>query len=128
MNDLDRKIQAALQRDPTTTDPFAEPKLTEEVMGAFRGRHRWLTGMAVAFTFLLFAILVWAAFQFRAAAAVRDQLMWGGVTLWTALAIGFLKIWFWLEMHSNRVLRELKRVELLLLSRPDWPPVGPAAR
>ena len=31
--------------------------------------------------------------------------------------ISFMKVWFWLEMHSNRVLREVKRVELLLLSK-----------
>ena len=29
----------------------------------------------------------------------------------------FTKLWFWLEMHTNRVLRELKRVELLLVMR-----------
>ena len=33
------------------------------------------------------------------------------------LVISIMKIWFWREMHTNRVLRELKRVELLVLSR-----------
>jgi hypothetical protein len=26
--------------------------------------------------------------------------------------VGFLKIWFWLRMESNRILREIKRLEL----------------
>ena len=127
MNDLDQKIQAALQIDATNAGHSTEPNLAEEVLSAFRGRHRWLTGLAVAFTFGLFAILVWAAFRFQAAEAVREQLLWGGLTLWTALAIGFLKVWFWLELHSNRVLREVKRLELLLLGRPAPSPAGPAA-
>jgi hypothetical protein len=128
MNDLDQKIQAALQRDRAGANAD-EPNLAEEVISAFRGRHRWLTGVAVVFSFGLFGILVWAVFQFRAAEAVREQLIWGGVTLWTALAIGFIKVWFWLEMHSNRVLREVKRLELLLLTRADLPAGGrPAAR
>jgi hypothetical protein len=33
------------------------------------------------------------------------------------LMVSFLKVWFWLEMQSNRLLREVKRVELLLLTR-----------
>ncbi len=43
------------------------------------------------------------------------QLQWGGLTL--LLAVMFIKVWFWMEMQSNRILRELKRVELLLVSR-----------
>jgi hypothetical protein len=42
-------------------------------------------------------------------------LQWGGLTL--LLAVMFIKVWFWMEMQSNRILRELKRVELLLVSR-----------
>jgi uncharacterized membrane protein YciS (DUF1049 family) len=26
--------------------------------------------------------------------------------------VGFLKLWFWLRMESNRVLRQIKRLEL----------------
>lgn len=29
----------------------------------------------------------------------------------------FIKVWFWLEMQTNRVLREVKRVELLIAAR-----------
>lgn len=33
-----------------------------------------------------------------------------------SFVIGIIKIWFWLEMHSNRALRDVKRVELLLIT------------
>ena len=36
-------------------------------------------------------------------------LYWAGVLI---VAVGFLKLWFWLRMESNRVLREIKRLEL----------------
>jgi hypothetical protein len=117
MNDIDQKIQAALQRDPAGAQFSAEPNLAEEAIIAFRGRHRWVHGVAITFIFGFLALIVWAAFRFLSAEVVRDQLIWGGLAMWAAIAIGFLKIWFWLEMHSNRVLREIKRVELLLISR-----------
>lgn len=64
----------------------------------------------------LIAVLLagWSGFDFYHAPEVREQLLWGGFCFFNVLFISFLKVWFWLEMHSNRVLRELKRVELLL--------------
>ena len=49
---------------------------------------------------------------------MQAQLQWGGLTLLLMLAVMFIKVWFWMEMQSNRIMRELKRVELLLVSRP----------
>jgi hypothetical protein len=118
MNDIDQKIQAAL-RGHTGGDALAtEPNLAEEVIVAFRGRHRGLTALALVFSFGLFALMLWAGFRFYAAESVRAQLMWGGIAFWAVMSIGFIKVWFWIEMHTNRVLRELKRVELLLVARP----------
>lgn len=34
------------------------------------------------------------------------------------VAVGFLKPWFWLRMESNRVLREIRRLELEAARRP----------
>jgi RNA polymerase sigma factor (sigma-70 family) len=114
MNDIDRQIQAALQRETGSAPRAQDPSLAEEALATFRGRHRWLHGVAALFTFALFGLAVWSAFRFYGSEAIRDHLLWGGVALWALMAVGLLKIWFWLEMHTNRVLREVKRVELLL--------------
>ena len=113
MSDLDNKIRAALQGD----SPGEEPNLAEEVINVFRGRHRWMHGIIVVATLAFMAIAVWASFHFYHAAVVREQLLWGGLALVALLMISFMKVWFWLEMHTNRILREVKRVELLFVSR-----------
>ncbi len=113
MNDLDKKIQAALQANA----PGEDPDLAEEVINVFRGRHRWMHGIVVAVSLAFLALAVWASFQFYHAQLVRDQLHWGGFALLAFLMISFMKVWFWLEMHTNRILREVKRVELLFVSR-----------
>lgn len=119
MNDLDRKIREALRGVDENGPVAKEPNLAEELVGMFRARHRLLNGAAFAFTFIFFAGGVASAFRFAAADAVRDQLLWTGVCLLSLLCVGLLKIYFWLEIYTNRVLRELKRVELLIVSRPD---------
>jgi hypothetical protein len=113
MNDLDKKIQAALQ----SGSPDEEPNLAEEVINVFRGRHRWMHGIVVAVSVVFLALAVWASFRFYYADVVREQLLWGGLALVALLMISFMKVWFWLEMHTNRILREVKRVELLFISQ-----------
>lgn len=117
MNEIDQKIQAALRRE-TAGDPFAgEPNITEELLIAFRGRQRWLSTLLIVFNVAAFAGLIFAVMKFYGAADMTMQLRWGGVAFALLLVVSLLKIWFWLEIFTNRVLREVKRVELLLVSR-----------
>lgn len=117
MNDIDRKIQEALRREGAGEMPTEEPNVAEEVVAAFRGRRRSVAALALLAQGAAVAGAVWTAVNFHSAADTAAQLRWGGLTLVCILAIAMIKIWFWLEMQSNRVLRELKRVELLLISR-----------
>jgi hypothetical protein len=117
MNDIDQKIKAALQRRSSGDDIADEPNLAEEVITVFRGRHRWMHAVVVIVSLLFLALAVWASVQFYHAEVVREQLVFGAITFASGMVISLLKIWFWLEMHTNRVLREVKRIELLMLSR-----------
>jgi hypothetical protein len=119
MNDIDQKIQAALRRDPAGDALAGDLNLTAEVLTAFRGRHRWLSTMMFVVNLVAFAGLIFAAIRFYDAADVATQLRWGGLALWLMLVVTMIKIWFWLEVHTNRVLREVKRVELLLVTRTE---------
>ena len=112
MNDLDNKIRAALDGDT----PGEEPNLAEEVIAVFRGRNRWMHGIVVVVSLALMALTLWSVYHFYHAEEVREQLRWGGLALVTLLMISFMKVWFWLEMHTNRILREVKRVELLFVT------------
>jgi hypothetical protein len=115
MNDIDQKIQAALRR--AGENPGEEPNLTEEVITAFRGRHRWLSALMVVVNLVAFAALVWTAVRFHGAEDVATQIRLAALGFALLSLVMMVKLWFWFEMHTNRVLRELKRVELLLVSR-----------
>jgi len=119
MNDIDKKIQAALRGDASVDASLADPNLAEEILVAFRGRNRWLTTLVFIWSLVLFAGAVWAGWRFYGADTIAAQLRWGGLALLFILMVSFIKVWFWMEMQTNRVLREVKRVELLLASRPS---------
>jgi hypothetical protein len=128
MNDLDQKIQAALRGQAGGDALAGEPNIAEEVIAAFRGRHRALSLFTFVYSVVLFAGAIWAGVKFYHATTVMAQLQWGGLGLLLMLIVMFIKVWFWLEMHTNRVLREVKRVELLLVSRSASPDAARAAR
>ena len=119
MNDeIDRKIEAALRRDPASDVILAEPKnIAEEFFLSFRTRQRWLSALLILANFGTLVGVAWAVYEFCRTSEIIDALRWGGVALAFFFVFVVLKIWFWLEIHTNRVLREVKRVELLLLSK-----------
>lgn len=117
MKEFDRKIQDALKRDPVADGSDGEPNIAEEVLVAFRGRHRVFSSLMLVVQVVAFVGCVLAALRFYGATEVALQLRWGAVALALLLVSSMLKIWFWLEIHTNRVLREVKRVELMLVSR-----------
>jgi hypothetical protein len=117
VNDLDRRIQEALRNSPAGHDLAREQGVAEELIGTFKTRHRWIHAVAFVFTFLCFAGSCYSGWRFAHAIEIHDQLTWGGLCGLGLCFTGFLKMYFWLEIHTNRMLRELKRVELLLVVR-----------
>lgn len=115
MNDLNRRIQEALRGTDAGDALAGEPNLAGEAIAAFRGRNRWTTLLVVFLSLVGMVLAVWGGLRFYGAEAVQEQLHWGGLSLLGLLFICLMKVWFWMEMHSNRILRELERVELLLL-------------
>ena len=117
MNDIDQKIQAALRRDSADETIADDQTLTEELVAAFRGRRRLLS--ATMFTVQIGALvaLVFSAMRFYQASEITLQLRWGALAATLFMIMSMIKLWFWLELHSNRVLREVKRLELLMVAR-----------
>lgn len=115
MNDIDNKIRKALKDSDNSDELFEERNIMMEAMTPFRGRRRWVNTLGLAYGILGLVLAIWAGFKFYNADVVGDQIQWGGLCLLGILFTSFLKVWFWMEMHTNRVLREVKRVELLIL-------------
>jgi hypothetical protein len=87
-----------------------------EAIGMFRtarGGYIWaVTVAAVAFV----AIGGFAAWRLLSATDIREMLGWSLLIVFIMLALALVKLWFWLEMQRNVVVREVKRLELQIAS------------
>lgn len=83
-------------------------------MSIFRGKTGWVSWVIMFAQTFIFIASVWCAMKFYAATEVLLAVKWGisaGVLL---LAAMMTKLSLMPVMQASRILRELKRVELLL--------------
>ena len=120
MNDLDRQIEEALDaEDRQFHQQLGEQNVFEQALSVYQGKFRTIAVLASLAMFAMFGGAVFAGWKFvqvssgmQASASIGEALAWGGLTWFFMMAVGFMKVWFWMRMESNRVLREIKRVEL----------------
>jgi len=113
VNDLDRKIREALASEEAEVSlRTVDAPLLEQVIDTFRGRNRWLVVLAWVFTTVWMAGAVVSGYQFFHADGERAMIAWAAGFGVSVLAVASLKIWYWMELVKNSVLREVKRVEL----------------
>ncbi|MCP3733193.1 hypothetical protein M9978_22575 [Sphingomonas sp. MG17] len=89
-----------------------EPGFVERAMGLFGAGTGWMVAFMMAGQTLLFLTGVWAAWGFFEADHPVTQLRWGlpaAVLLLASLAV---KLAVAAPIHTNQIMRELKRIEL----------------
>ena len=111
MNDPNERLEAALKQDAATFDD-TEASMRELLVTTFRGKMR-IWSFFVYFWLATFAAgAVAAGGCFFQADAVKDLILYAGLFGVSLLMIVVLKLWYWMLMNRNAVLREVKRLEL----------------
>ncbi len=118
MDKLDQMIAEALaEEDRDIVARTAEQGFFTQFFGQLSGRNAWVGWLTTAAIFAYAALMFWAGWKFFTVSEELAALRWGLVTLFSGVVIGMLKLYLFQEMQTNRVIRELKRVELLLAKR-----------
>jgi hypothetical protein len=114
MTNLDRAIRDALSiEDAKALDGLgADQPLTRQLGELFRGQLAWMNVIVWIVGFAAFGVLVYCGVRFVAAPDTRGMLLWLAAGGLASLAIVMIKIYAWMELQKNAVLREIKRLEL----------------
>ena len=114
MRDHDRLIEEAIDAEERELlrRISEEPGYIEQALGIFSGRTGWVSGVLMAVQGVAFLAGAWATWNFFAAVEILGALRWGlpaAVLLLMSLTI---KMALWPTIHLNRLMREMKRIEL----------------
>jgi hypothetical protein len=114
MNTIDDRIRASLSAEDQAflASLDAEESLYRDVAATFQGRMRWLNTLGLVFGVLLFIAAIYCAWNFLMQSDLRDMMRWGGGAALAFIGLGLIKLWFFIDLKSNVVLREMKRLEL----------------
>jgi len=113
MSDIDREIEKALSaEDRELARQFEELGLIGQFTSVFKGPTAFISAATMIAGVILTGLFFYTVWQFVVISDLNEKLLWGGGALFLAMGLGFIKVWFFIRMESNRVMREIKRVEL----------------
>lgn len=118
MRDMDELIDEALDAEERELlRALDEPGFFSQAFSVFRGLAGWMSIVMMIWQAAMFIAGVWAAWHFFEATDPVTQLRWGLPAAILLIFAAMFKMALMPRMESNRLLRELKRLELQLAYR-----------
>lgn len=118
MDKLDKLIEEAMKgEDRVLLEDTRELGYFALGLQQFKGKLGWVTWVIMVVQSLMFLAGLWCLIQLLGAEDALPAIKWGISASVLILAATNLKLSLAPQMQADRVLRELKRVELMLLNR-----------
>ena len=117
MEDIDKLIKDTLtQEEAKFYDELEEQNVIGMLTGLFKGKNWWLIVVMNIMTLVFFALFVYCTVQFFNTDNTNELIKWGLGGVVFLLGVSMLKVFAWMQMDKNALLRELKRLELQVSS------------
>lgn len=117
MEDIDKLIKETLTKEEAKFyDELEEQNVFEMVIGLFKGKNKWMMFLMNFMTLIFFGLFLFCSIKFFETEVTQEMLKWGFGSMMFLMGISMLKLFAWLQMDKNALLRELKRLELQMLS------------
>lgn len=110
---IDELIKEALtQEEAKFYDELGEQNLIEKLGNVFKGKTGWLAIIMNLFNLVIFGLLIFCVVQFLNTEVTNELIKWGTGIFACLIFMGMIKLFVWMQMDKNDILRELKRLEL----------------
>ncbi len=108
--------QALTEEEARFYDELDEQNLLQMVGGLFQGKLKWLLVLINMVMVVAFALFIYCIVQFFNATETMELIKWSAAGLLCIAIVSFLKLFQWMQIDKNDILRELKRLELQISS------------
>ena len=112
MNQLDKRIQEALQAASELPESIDETTLLQDILDTFQGKHRGLmiiTGIKMA---VMAVLMLFCIFQFFQQETMMAMMAYATATVVFVVSYACIFLFLWNQMNHNTTAREIKRLEL----------------
>jgi hypothetical protein len=117
MSKIDDLIEQSLSEEDEKllSDYAAEPGYFRQAFGLFRGPLSWVMWLVMICNVVIGLFAIWAVWQAMTAGELILTVRWGVAAVIAVQIVTFLRGFMGDHFEANRVLRELKRLELRLV-------------
>ena len=117
MEDIDQLIKETLtQEEAKFYNELEEQNIFEMLIGLFEGKNKWIMYLMNFMTLVFFGLFIYCIVQFFNAEITKELIKWSVGSLVFLFGVSMLKIFLWMQMDKNALMRELKRSELQISS------------
>lgn len=117
IEEIDKLIKDTLtQEEAKFYDGLDEQGVFGMVRGLFKGKLKWVIVMMITVNFVIMGVFIYCLIQFFNAEEAMELIKWGAGGFMCLLMVSMLKLFSWMQMNKNALMREIKRLELLISS------------
>lgn len=117
MEEIDHLIKDTLSKEEAAFyESLDEQNLFDMVMGLFKGKNAWFLIVANVMILVFLGLFVYSCIQFFEVESTEELIKWGFGSFVCLMSLSMLKLYAWMQMDKNAILREMKRLELQVLS------------
>jgi uncharacterized membrane protein (DUF485 family) len=117
MEDIDQLIKDTLSKEEAKFyDELEEQNLFQMVLGLFKGKNSWIMILMNVVTLVFFVFFIYCMVQFLNTEITNELITWGLGGFVCLMVVSLLKLFAWMQMDKNALLREIKRLEIQVSS------------
>lgn len=117
IEEIDQLIKDTLsQEEAKFYDALDEQNLIEMLFGLFKGKNAWLNILMNIMIVIFFVFFIYCGVQFFNSETTEGLIKWGLGSMMLLICISMLKLYAWMQMDKYAILREMKRLELQVMS------------
>ncbi len=110
--EIDKLIRESLSKEEAEFyKQFDEEGVFESWFGVYRGKQGWIAAVQSVFIVVFVAIAFYSGYRFFTVEGTAELFRYGAVMFIAMLFISFMKLWLWLQIVRNSIVREMQRVE-----------------
>mgnify|MGYP000076592255 FL=1 len=115
--EIDKLIKETLSKEEAKFyDELDEQNVLQMVFGLFQGKNKWIMFVMNFMTLVFFGLFVYCTIQFFSTSETNELIKWGIGGIVFIFGVSMLKIYAWMQMDKNALIREIKRLEIQVSS------------
>lgn len=115
--DIDKLIKDTLtQEEAKFYDELGEQDLWGTIKGLFTKKNSWLMVIMNIMSIIAFGLLLYCIVQSFEEQETNELIHWIAGAFLCFMIMGMIKLYAWMQMDKNALLREMKRLELQMSS------------